>query len=67
MPFRVPKNISFGQGVSRGFMPSNRGNKTKKRKEKHWHQKYETEDMDTSVNINDVNFQDICDSLPNLE
>ena len=64
----MPKNFSFGQGVSRGFsrpVDSAAGGggkkKGKKKKSKHWHQQ-ET-GGDTTRNIEDVQLMDLADAL----
>ncbi len=66
----MPKNFSFGQGVSRGFSrttdPAAAGGgggkkKGKKKKNKHWHQQETGED--TTRNIEDVQLMDLADAL----
>lgn len=59
--YRVPKDISFGQGVPRGFLGSRgRGRGRGRQKKKHWHN---TSDSDTKVDIESVSMKDLSDAL----
>ena len=60
--FSVPKNFSFGQGVSRGFSRGRRGGgRGRGNKKKHWHQ--QAANPETERNIEDVQFMDLADAL----
>lgn len=58
--YRVPKDISFGQGVPRGFL-SNRGcGRGRKQKKKYWHS---SSGGDSTVDIETVSMKDLSDAL----
>lgn len=58
--FRVPKDISFGQGIPRGFL-SNRGfGRGRKQNKKHWHS---SSGGDSKVDIETVSMKDLSDAL----
>ncbi|XP_064595054.1 zinc finger protein 511-like isoform X2 [Liolophura sinensis] len=61
----VPKSITFGQGVSRGFHRRGRGRvRGSHAKASHWHQKAgEVMEMDTTVDIEAVNMGDLASAL----
>jgi len=65
--FRVPNNISFGHGVSRGFLGGGRSRgrgRGQRLKKGHWHSKGQGEiAMDTSVDIEHVDMTDLADAL----
>ncbi|GAB6027458.1 hypothetical protein CHUAL_001717 [Chamberlinius hualienensis] len=61
-PKKIPKNICFGYGTSKGFMQKKETGFKGKNK-KNWHQR-KAEDMDTSVNIEAITFDDLMTSLP---
>lgn len=57
---KVPNSICFGAGATRSFQrPHHKG----KKKKKQWYQAHQDETMDTSVNIENVNMQDIAAAL----
>ncbi|XP_064651292.1 zinc finger protein 511-like [Lineus longissimus] len=60
--YKVPKNICFGQGSQRGFQRPPGGKGKKHGRKKHWHQKQE-DSMDTSVNIEKVDMNELADVL----
>ncbi|XP_053408064.1 zinc finger protein 511-like [Mercenaria mercenaria] len=59
---KVPKNICFGQGVSRGFLGGRGRGRGKHSNKKHWHNKG-TADMDTAVDIETVDMSELSSAL----
>ena len=63
--YSVPKNFSFGQGVSRGFSRGRRGGGGRGRgKKKHWHQQAASEN--TTTNIENVQLMELADALDDV-
>lgn len=60
--YKVPKNICFGQGVSRGFQGGRGRGRGKHSNKKHWHNK-DKSSMDTSVNIENVDMSELSAAL----
>ncbi|KAH3704749.1 zinc finger protein 511-like [Dreissena polymorpha] len=62
--YNVPKTLSFGHGISRGFLPGRirgRGRGHKPR-QKHWHNAG-SEDMETAVDIEHVDMKALSEAL----
>ncbi|WAR04088.1 ZN511-like protein [Mya arenaria] len=60
---RVPNNISFGHGASRGFMGRrSRGQRSARGQRGHWHNKGQCE-MDTTVDIEQVDMAELGEAL----
>ena len=59
--FRVPKDICFGQGVSRGFLGGRGRGRGKHSKKKHWYNK--DQNMDTCVDIEKVDMTELSTAL----
>lgn len=58
--YKVPKSISFGQGVSRGFVSRGRGRG--KQHKKHWHNA-SSENIDSAVDIEQMDMSDLANAL----
>ncbi|CAH1793006.1 unnamed protein product [Owenia fusiformis] len=68
--YKVPENISFGQGISRGFhrpRGRGRGHGGKVNPKKQWYNAGKDPDMDTSVNIDEVKMDDLASALDTVE
>ncbi|KAL4228449.1 hypothetical protein ACF0H5_011495 [Mactra antiquata] len=62
--YKVPKNITFGQGVSRGFLGGRgRGRGKQYKKKQHWHNKDHGDDTNTKVEIENVDMTELSDAL----
>ena len=57
---RVPHSLSFGHGVSRGFLRPARANR---HKGGHWHQRQAHPARETTTNIENVDMRDMADAL----
>ncbi|XP_052804945.1 zinc finger protein 511-like [Mya arenaria] len=61
--YKVPNNISFGHGASRGFMGRrSRGQRSARGQRGHWHNKGQCE-MDTTVDIEQVDMAELGEAL----
>lgn len=60
--YKVPDNICFGQGVSRGFHRGRGRGRGRGKKVNHWHNK-NLSNMDTSVDIEKVDMMDLAQAL----
>lgn len=58
----MPKNICFGQGVSRGFLGGRGRGRGKHSKNKHWYNK-DKSSMDTTVDIESVDMAELSEAL----
>lgn len=60
---RVPNNITFGQGVSRGFLGGRGRGRGRHPKRKHWHNMNKSDEKDTTVEIENVDMSELSEAL----